>query len=58
MIFVRHRIRQKIYTADFQAKKNTPLFSPYFNSFGNKNTKKTSKNWEIYTAGKKFTLPQ
>ena len=26
MIFVRHRIRQKIYTADFQAKKIHPYF--------------------------------
>ena len=42
---------------DFQAKNFTPLISPNFNSFGDKNTKKMSRNGEIYTAGKNFTLP-
>ena len=35
--------------SDFQAKNFTPSISPNFNSF--------SKNGEIYTAGKNFTLP-
>ena len=34
---------------DFQAKNFTPLISPNFNSFGDKNTKKMSRNAEIYT---------
>ena len=37
---------------DFQAKNFTPLISPNFNSFGDKNTKKMSRNGEIYTTGK------
>ena len=42
---------------DFQAKNFTPLFSPNFNSFGDKNTIKKSENGDIYTASKNFTLP-
>ena len=51
MIFVK-----KFTPPDFQAKQFTPLISPYFNSFGDKNTK---NEWdgEIFTAGKHFTLP-
>ena len=41
----------------FQAKNFTPLFSPNFNSFGDKNTKKMSENGDIYTARKNLTLP-
>ena len=41
----------------FQAKNFTPLFSPKFNSFGDKNTKKMSENGDIYIASKNFTLP-
>ena len=40
---------------DFQAKNFTPLFSPNFNSFGDKNTKKISENGNIYTAGKNLS---
>ena len=42
---------------DFQAKQFTPVISRYFNSFGDKNTKKISENGEIYIADKNFTLP-
>ena len=42
---------------DFRAKNFTPSISPNFNSFSKKKHKKMSKNGEIYTAGKKFTLP-
>ena len=42
---------------DFQAKIFTPSISPNFNSFSKKKTQKMSKNGEIYTAGKNFTLP-
>ena len=38
---------------DFQGKTFTPAISPNFNSFSDNNT----KNGEIYTTGKKFTLP-
>ena len=49
---------KKIILPEFQAKNFTPLFSPNFNSFGNKNTKKNlSENGDIYTGSKKFTLP-
>ena len=41
---------------DFQAKNFTPLISPNFNNFGDKKTQKMSKNGEIYTAIKNFTL--
>ena len=47
---------KKFTPPDSQAKNFTPLILPNFNSFGDKNTK-MSKNGEIYTAGKKFTLP-
>ena len=42
---------------DVQAENFSPSISPNFNSFSDKNTKKMSENGEIYTAGKKFTLP-
>ena len=42
---------------DLHAKNFTPLFSPNFNSFGDKNTKKMSENGDINTASKNFTLP-
>ena len=48
---------QKFTPPDFQAKNFTPSISPNFNSFGKKKHKKMSENGEIYTAGKKFTLP-
>ena len=51
MIFV-----QNFTSPDFQAKKITPLISPYFNSFGEKKTQKMSENGEIYSVAKKFTL--
>ena len=51
------RFVKKLTLPDFQAKNFTPLFSPNFNSLGDKNTKKWVKNVEIYTAGKNFTLP-
>jgi len=41
---------------DFQAKNFTPSISPNFNSFSKKKLK-MSKNGDIYTAGKIFTLP-
>ena len=41
---------------DFQAKNFTPSISPNFNSFSKKKHKKMSKNKEIYTTGKNFTL--
>ena len=41
---------------EFQAKSFTLSISPNFNSFSDK-TQKMSKNGEIYTAGKNFTLP-
>ena len=40
---IRHEICQKIYTAGYSGKNITPLFSPNFNSFGNKNIKKLVK---------------
>ena len=43
---------------DFQAKNFTPSISPNFSSFSKKKKQKMSENGEIYTAGKKFTLPQ
>ena len=48
---------QKFYTTRFQAKNFTPSISPNFNSFSKKKTQKMSKDGEIYTAGKNFTLP-
>ena len=42
---------------DFQAKTFTPSMSHNFINFSDKNTQKMSGNGEIYTAGKKFTLP-
>ena len=43
---------------DFQAKNFTPTNSPNFNSYSEKRKhKKVSENGEIYTTGKKFTLP-
>ena len=51
------RFVKKFTLPDFQAKNFTPLFSPNFNSFDDKNTEKISENGEIYTAGKNFTLP-
>ena len=42
---------------DFQAKNFTLSISPNFNSFREKTHKKMSENGEIYTTGKKFTLP-
>ena len=53
----RHEICQNFTSPDFQARNFTPIFSPDFNSSGDKNTKKWVKNGEIYTAGKNFTLP-
>ena len=41
----------------FQVKNFTPSISPNFNSFSKKKTQKMSKDGEIYTAGKNFTLP-
>ena len=52
MIFVKNLTQ-----TDFQAKQFTPLISPYFNSFGEKTHKKMSENGEIYSVGKKITLP-
>ena len=51
------RFVKKFTPPDFQAKNFTPLFSPNFNSFGDKKHRKMSENGEIYTAGKNFTLP-
>ena len=52
------RFVKKFTPPDFEAKNFTPLFSPNFNSLGDKkNTKKLSENGDIYTAGKNFTLP-
>ena len=48
---------QKFTPPDFQAKKFTSSISPDFNSFSGKKTQKMSENEEIYTVGKKFTLP-
>ena len=49
---------QKFTPPDFRAKNFTPSISPNFNRFSKKKTqKKMSENEEIYTAGKKFTLP-
>ena len=45
---------KKITPPVFQAKNFTPSISPNFNSFSKKKHKKSSENWEIYTAGKKF----
>ena len=53
----RHEICQNFTSPDFQARNFTPIFSPDFNSSGDKNTKKWVKNGEIYTAGKNFKLP-
>ena len=48
----------KIFTPPyFQAKNFTPSISPTFNSFSKKKTQKMSENGEIYTSGKKITLP-
>ena len=52
----RHGICPKITPPDFKVKNFTPSISPYFNSFSEK-TQKMSENGEIYSAGKKFTLP-
>ena len=49
--------RQGLYTAMRFVKNFTPLFSPNFNSLGDRNTKKWVKNEDIYTAGKDFKLP-
>ena len=46
------RLDQNFTLLDFQANIFTPLISPNFNSFSDKNTKKLSENGEIYTAGK------
>ena len=48
---------QKFTPPDFEAKNFTPSISPNFNSFSGKKTQNMSKNGEIYTAGKNFTLP-
>ena len=48
---------QKFTPPDFKVKNFTPSISPYFNSFSGKKTQKMSENGEIYSAGKKFTLP-
>ena len=50
------RFVQNFTLPDFQAKTFTPSISPNFNSFSDKNTKK-SENGENYTTGKNFTLP-
>ena len=47
---------QKFTPLDIQAKNFTPSISPNFNSFSGEK-QKMSENGEIYTAGKKFTLP-
>ena len=39
MIMADMRFVKNLTPPDFQAKKITPLISPYFNSFGEKNTK-------------------
>ena len=49
------RFVQNFTPPDFQAKNFTLSISPNFNS--DKTHKKMSENGEIYTAGKKFTLP-
>ena len=50
------RLVQNFTPPDFQAKNFTLSISTNFNSFGDKD-KKMSENGEIYTAGKKITLP-
>ena len=57
MIMADMRFVKNFTPPDFQAKKITSLISPYFNSFGEKTHKKMSENGEIYSVGKKFTLP-
>ena len=47
---------QKFTRPDFKVKNFILSISPYFNSFGGKNTKRMSENGEIYSAGKNFTL--
>ena len=39
---------------DFQAKNFTPLFSPNFNSLGDKNTKEMSEKWRNLHRWQKF----
>ena len=48
---------QKYTLLDFQVKNFTPSILPNFNSFSKKKTQKMSENGEIYSVGKKFTLP-
>ena len=56
MISRREICQKKITPPEFQAKNITPLISPNFNSFGDKDTKKMSENGKIYTAGKNFVI--
>ena len=56
-IFLQRRSKTEKEKADIRFVKNfTSIFSPNFNSFGDKNTQKMSENGNIYTACKKFTL--
>ena len=50
-------LSKKFTPPDFQAKNFTPLISPNFNSFGDRNTKKWVKMEIVYTTGKNFNLP-
>ena len=56
-IFLQRRSKTEKEKADIRFVKNfTSIFSPNFNSFGDKNTQKMSENGNIYTASKNFTL--
>ena len=53
----RHGFVKNFTPPDSRAKNFTSSISPNFDSFSKKKHKKMSENGEIYTAGKKFTLP-
>ena len=53
----RHEICPKFYTTGFSGIFFTSSISPNFNNYCDKSTKKMSENGEIYTIGKKFSLP-
>ena len=53
----RHEICPKFCAAGFSGIFFTSSISPNFNNYCDKSTKKMSENGEIYTIGKKFSLP-
>ena len=48
------RFVKKFTLPEFQAKNFTPLFSPNFNSLGDKNTKEMSEKWKNLHRWQKF----